>query len=309
MSGFKILKSGLFSTIQDLGRDGYTHLGITPSGAMDEYAYRWSQKLLGDVDGNALEILLSGLTLQATAPTTIAVCGADLDFRINGISQAIWQTHTIKENDILSFEKKNSGMRTYLAVKGGFSVQKYENSFSTTLKEHKGKQVKTGDTLPFHVTHHSEVKRVSDKYIPNYPSHMTLRIVLGYQHKAFTTSQKKKFFSSTYTLTPQMNRMGYTLQGEAIIPNHNSSSSDGIISEGISFGAVQIPPDGQPIILLKERQTIGGYPKMGSVIPSDCFKLSQLPIGAIVRFEAISIEDAQEEMKVFYGFFNKDKKK
>ena len=299
MSGFKVLKSGLFTTIQDLGRDGYTHLGITPSGAMDEYAYRWSQKLLADVDGNALEILLSGLTLQATAPTTIAVCGADLDFCINGISKPIWQTYAIKENDILSFEKKNSGMRAYLAVKGGFSVQKYENSFSTTLKEHKGKQVKTGDTLPFHATHHSEVKRVSDKYIPNYPTHMTLRIVLGYQHNDFTASQKEKFFSSTYTLSPKINRMGYTLQGEAIIPSH-----DGIISEGISFGAVQIPPDGQPIILLKERQTIGGYPKIGSVIPSDCFTLAQLPIGATVRFEAIPLEDAQEEMKAFYGFFD-----
>ena len=299
MSGFKVLKSGLFTTIQDLGRDGYTHLGITPSGAMDEYAYRWSQKLLADVDGNALEILLSGLTLQATAPTTIAVCGADLDFCINGISKPIWQTYAIKENDILSFEKKNSGMRAYLAVKGGFRVQKYENSFSTTLKEHKGKQVKTGDTLPFHATHHSEVKRVSDKYIPNYPTHMTLRIVLGYQHNDFTASQKEKFFSSTYTLSPKINRMGYTLQGEAIIPSH-----DGIISEGISFGAVQIPPDGQPIILLKERQTIGGYPKIGSVIPSDCFTLAQLPIGATVRFEAIPLEDAQEEMKAFYGFFD-----
>lgn len=305
MNGFKVLKAGLFTTIQDLGRDGYTHLGITPSGAMDEYAYRWSQKLLGDVDGNALEILLSGLTLQATAPTTIAVCGADLDFRINGTTQAIWQTHTIKENDILSFKKKNSGMRTYLAVKGGFSLPKYEKSFATTIKENKGKQIQKGDTLPYTVIQSSEVKRVSDKYIPNYPTHMTLRIVLGYQHKHFTASQKEKFLSSTYTLTPEMNRMGYTLHGEAIISDHDSSSCNGIISEGISFGAVQIPPDGQPIILLKERQTIGGYPKMGSVLPIDCFKLSQLPIGAIVKFETISIEDAQKEMKVFSYFFNK----
>ncbi len=296
MSGFKVLKSGLFTTIQDLGRDGYTHLGITPSGAIDEYAYRWSQKLLADVDGNALEILLSGLTLQATAPTTIAVCGADLDFCINGISKPIWQTYAIKGNDILSFKERKSGMRAYLAVKGGFSVQKYENSFSTTLKEHKGKQLKTGDILPFHETQSSEVKRVSDQYIPNYSTHMRLRIVLGYQHTDFTTSETEKFFSSTYTLTPKINRMGYTLQGEAITP-----SQDGIISEGISFGAVQIPPDGQPIILLKERQTIGGYPKMGSVLPIDCFMLSQLPIGSTVKFEMIDIEEAHVEMRAFYS--------
>ncbi len=302
MSGFTVLSGGIFATIQDLGREGYTHLGITPSGAMDEYAYRWSQKLLGDVTGNALEILLHGLTLQATAPTTIAICGADLDFHINGIAQPIWQTHQVKQNDILSFEQRRSGMRAYLAVKGGFHTKSYENSFSTTLKEHKGKKVGKGDTLPFTPKQSRQIVRVPQKYIhiyPTCPSHLTLRTLLSYQHNYFSKAQKKKFFSTDYTLTPQMSRMGYKLEGEPIIP-----TKEGIISEGITYGAIQIPPDGQPIILLKERQTIGGYPKIGSVIPSDCFTLAQLPIGATVRFEAISLEDAQEEMKGFYRFFD-----
>ena len=299
MSGFKVLKSGLFTTVQDLGREGYTHLGITSSGAMDEYAYRWTQKLLDDVDGNALEILLSGLTLQATAPTTIAVCGADLDFFINGISQSIWQTHNIKEKDILSFKKRKSGMRAYLAVKGGFDVPKFQGSYATTLKEHKGKKLENGDTLLFTPSQSMIRRRVAQKYIAIYPKHLTLRIVLSYQHHYFTELQKEKFFSTNYTLTPEMSRMGYKLQGEAMIP-----SKGDIISEGITFGAVQIPPDGQPIILLKERQTIGGYPKIGSVLPSDCFMLAQLSIGATVRFESISLEDAQEEMRKFYNFFD-----
>ena len=106
---------------------------------MDEYAYRWSQKLLGNEDGNALEILLAGLKLQATAPTTIAVTGADLDFCINGISQPIWQTHHIKAGDILSFEKKRSGMRAYLAVSGGFDVPKYQESYAPHSKKTKAK--------------------------------------------------------------------------------------------------------------------------------------------------------------------------
>ena len=296
---FKVLSPGILTTVQDLGRQGYTHLGITPSGAMDEYAYRWNQKLLGDKDGNALEILLNGLKLQATAPTTIAVCGADLDFCINGTSQPIWQTHKIQTGDILTFQKRISGMRAYLAVKGGFNVEKFEGSYSTTLKEHKGTQLKVGDTLPFNPTTTYEVKRVSQKHIPNYPTHLTLRIVLGYQHKNFSKEEKEKFFSSSYTLTPEMSRMGYKLQGEAI-----KTSKKGIISEGISFGAVQIPPDGQPIILLKERQTIGGYPKMGSVLPSDCFMLSQMAIGSSVRFEVISENEGQEVMKAFYSFFD-----
>ena len=296
---FKVLSPGILTTVQDLGRQGYTHLGITPSGAMDEYAYRWSLKLLSDKDGNALEILLNGLKLQATAPTTIAVCGADLDFCINGTSQPIWQTHKIQTGDILTFQKRISGMRAYLAVKGGFNVEKFEGSYSTTLKEHKGTQLKVGDTLPFNPTTTYEVKRVSLKHIPNYPTHLTLRIVLGYQHKNFSKEEKEKFFSSTYTLTSEMSRMGYKLQGEAI-----KTSKKGIISEGISFGAVQIPPDGQPIILLKEKQTIGGYPKMGSVLPSDCFMLAQIAIGSNVRFEVISENEGQEVMKAFYSFFD-----
>lgn len=299
MSGFKVLSGGIFSTIQDLGRQGYTHLGITPSGAIDEYAYRWSQKLLDEIDGNALEILLSGFKLQVTAPTTIAVCGANLDFRINGISQPIWQTHQIKADDILSFEKKRTGMRAYLAVKGGFEVPKYQESYATTLKEYKGSELKKGDTLPFTASQNTPVKRLQEEYMPNYTDYLTLRIVLSYQHDYFTEAQKEKFFSNTYTLTPQIGRMGYKLHGDAMIP-----SKGGIISEGITFGAVQIPPDGQPIILLKERQTIGGYPKIGSVLPIDCFTMSQLSIGATVSFSPISVEEAQCEMKKFYSLFN-----
>jgi len=295
---FKVVKSGIFTTIQDLGREGHTHLGITSSGAMDEYAYRWTQKLLDDVEGNALEVLLAGLTLQATAPNTIAVCGADLDFCINDTPQPIWQTHRIKENDILSFKKKKSGMRAYLAIKGGFTVQKYEDSFSTTLKENKGKKLEVGDTLPFSSTMMENTRRVPKKNIPHYPKHITLRIVLGYQHEQFSIEEKEKFFSRTYTLTPQMSRMGYKLQGKPI-----TSTKKGIISEGIRFGAVQIPPDGQPIILLKERQTIGGYPKMGSVLPSDCFILAQLTIESRVLFEVVGVDEGQEIMRDFYGIF------
>ena len=183
---FKILSSGLLTTVQDLGRQGYTHLGITPSGAMDEYAYRWSQKLLDNKDGNALEVLQSGLKIQATVPTTISVCGADLDFRINGISMPIWKTHQIQTDDILSFEKKRSGMRTYLAVKGGFDVPKFQESYATTLKEHKGKKLEAGDTLLFSPSQSTLTKRVPQKYIPNYPNHLTLRIVLSFQHNYFS---------------------------------------------------------------------------------------------------------------------------
>ncbi|MFT7879093.1 MAG: biotin-dependent carboxyltransferase family protein [Sulfurimonas sp.] len=299
MSGFEVLHGGILTSVQDKGRDGHTHCGITPSGAMDEYAYLWSQKLLDNHGGNALEILLSGLKLKATAPTTISVCGADLGFHINGSPLPIWQTHQVYPGDILTFEHKKKGMRAYLAVKGGFEVPVFEGSCATTLKENKGKKLEKGDILPFSPSTSREIRRVADKFLPRYPDTLTLRIILSAQHHYFTEKQQEEFFTHRYTITPQISRMGYKLQGEAMVP-----STGGIISEGITFGAIQIPPDGQPIILLKERQTIGGYPKIGSLLPIDCFRLAQLPIGAKVTFEPIKIEEAQKEMRAFYRFFS-----
>lgn len=295
---FEVVAGGVLSSIQDSGREGYTHMGITNSGAIDEYAYRWSQKLLDNHTGNALEILLSGLKLKATASTIVAVCGANLDFRINGVSQKIWQTHHIYRGDTLSFYRQKSGLRAYLAVKGGFNVKKVHSSSATTLKEGIGHSLKQGDTLPFTPAKTEATRHVPQRFIPKYEKHLTLHLLLSYQQSFFSKEHKETFFNTDYTLTPKISRMGYKLKGNPVTP-----SQSGIISEGITLGAVQIPPDGQPIILLKERQTIGGYPKIGTVLPIDCFSLAQLPIGATVRFKAIGIEEAQKKMRAFYDFF------
>ncbi len=285
---FKILNAGLFSTIQDRGRYGYTHLGITTSGAMDRYAYYWSQRLL-DQEINALELMV-GLKLEVMVPTTIAITGADLDFRINETPMPIWQTHTVKVGDRLSFSRRKNGVRAYLAVAGGFQAPQYYGSYATTLKEGFGARCSAGEYLYYNSTSSSIPKRLSRPYLPHYPQkELCLRVVLGYQEKAFSPEAKAEFFSSIYRLTPQSDRMGYRLRGASI-----SSTTQGIISEGIAYGAIQIPPDGQPIVLLNERQTIGGYPKIGSVIPTDCYRLAQLPLDGCVSFEPISLESAQK---------------
>jgi biotin-dependent carboxylase-like uncharacterized protein len=245
-----------------------------------------------------LEILLSGLKLRATASTTLAVCGANLDFRINDKKQPIWQTYHILEGDIISFHQQTKGLRAYLAVKDGFHVEKVYGSYAATLKEGISQKLSKGDFLAFTPTQAKETRHIPEKFISRYPKHLTLNIILSYQHNFFSEEQKEKFFNTDYEVTPQISRMGYKLKGARITP-----SKGGIISEGITFGAIQIPQDGQPIILLKERQTIGGYPKIGSVLPSDCFKLAQLPIGSIIRFKEICIGRAQKEMKEFYRFF------
>ena len=291
-----MIKSGLFSTIQDQGRYGYAPLGRTTSGAMDEYAYLWGQKLLNNHYANAIEVMV-GLELEATKPTTISVTGADLNFCLNAQPMPIWQTFNIKKGDRLSFPKRVSGQRAYLAVKDGFTIKKEYGSYATTLKEKLGSKLQKGELLPFHASTSQELKRLKPAFIPRYTHHLTLHLLLTYQNDSFSEEEQKKFFNSNYQITLQSDRMGAKLQGEAITPKIT-----GIISEGIAFGAVQIPKDGQPILLLKERQTIGGYPKIGTVLASDCFKFSQLSVGDTINFKAIGLEEMREKMLTFYKY-------
>jgi len=290
LKGFKILHGGLFSTIQDQGRFGYTHLGMTQSGAMDQYAYKIGQKLLNNHIANAIEIMV-GLKLEVQTTTSIAITGADLNFKINGILYPSWQTYAVKEGDLLSFDRRISGQRAYLAVEGGFHVPKHYGSYSTTLKEGFGKKLEKNDILPCESTKVIHTKRLKSELIPDYNQPLTLRLLPSYQNHYFSKEEQEKFFSSEYEITMESNRMGAKLKGEAILTEKTN-----IISEGIAFGSVQIPKDGQPILLLNERQTIGGYPKIGTVLGIDCYRFSQLNIRAKVRFRQVNFTHIQEKL-------------
>lgn len=301
--GFKVLNAGILTLVQDKGRFGYNALGVTTSGVMDEYAYYYANKLLdNDLNENCLEILFTGLTLQASHDCTISITGADLSLCINENYYKPWQSITIKAGDILKFNKSIVGQRAYLSVKGGFIINKAFNSVSTTLKEGlggiEGRAIKKEDVLQYNSSLNAVPKRLKKEFCPNYDEPVILRVVLGYQEETFSKEEKEKFFTKEFAVSNDNNRMAIKLKGESIL-----SSIEGIISEGISFGAIQIPKDGQPIVLLKERQTIGGYPKIGSVLSIDCFKLSQVKPNSCVRFEEISLEKAQEKVKTFYSQF------
>jgi len=301
---FKVIKAGIFTTLQDRGRFSFTHLGVTNSGVMDEYATLAAHKLLdNNLNDNILEITFSNVELQANVQTTLCVTGAKCEFYINDEQKTTWQTHEIKKDDIVKIGKILEGQRVYLAVKNGFDIKKEFGSNSTTIKESlggiSGLQIKNGDILPYSQNDETIANRWHEEHIPTYSKELTLRVLLSYQEDSFSSKEKEKFFNSTYTVTPDFNRMACKLKGEVI-----ASSLDGIISEAITFGSIQIPKDGQPIILLKERQTIGGYPKIGSVISIDCFKLAQMKIGSIIKFEEIDITTAQEKLKDFYSTFN-----
>jgi len=301
---FKVIKAGIFTTLQDRGRFSFTHLGVTNSGVMDEYATLAAHKLLNNnLNDNILEITFSNVELQSNENTTICITGAICELYINDKLKKTWQTHTIHKDDNIKVGKILEGQRVYLAVKNGFNIPKEFGSNSTTIKESlggiSGTQIKNDDILPYIKNDEIITNRWKEKYIPSYTNELTLRVLLSYQEDSFDSEEKEKFFNSTYTITPDFNRMACKLKGQII-----KSSLEGIISEAISFGSIQIPKDGQPIILLKERQTIGGYPKIGSVLSIDCFKLAQMKIGSIIRFEEVNIVNAQEKLKDFYSIFN-----
>ncbi len=303
MKGLIVEKSGIFTLIQDIGRYKYTHLGVSPCGFLDEYAAFWANRLLSNnLESNLLEIAFSNIVLKTTIDTTISLTGAFCEFFINDIQKKPWRSYNIKAGDIIKIGKFFSGSRVYLAVKNGFEIKEEFGSTSTSIKESlgglNGDKLKNGDFLPISSTSFIVEKRVKRDLIPSYEEELTLRVILSYQHESFSKKEQDKFFNSTFDVTSDFNRMACKLKGEKIL-----SSLNGIVSEGISFGSIQIPKDGHPIILLKDRQTIGGYPKIGTVLSIDCFKLAQAKIGSKIKFDKIDIKNAEKKLKDFYSIF------
>lgn len=299
MSGFKIIKTGIIPLIKDNGRFGFAKIGICNSGANDEYAYNIINLLLGnDKNSNVLELSFSGLVLEALEKTTIAIAGADFSFSINEKALKPWQTYKVLKGDILKFSKKLFGEKAYLGVKGGFILKKELGSCSTSLKEGFGTILKKDMILAFKKDKFISTKRLKKEFHPNYEEILKLRVVLSYQENSFDEKNKNIFFNTTFTLSNESNSMGAKIDGAKI-----KSKLEGIISEGISFGAIQVPKDGRPIVLLKQRQTIGGYPKIGSVLSIDCFKLAQSKAGTKIIFEKIEQKEAITKLRKFYQSF------
>lgn len=306
LQGLRVRTPGILSMVQDLGRFGYQHLGVTTGGAADEHAFLWANRLLCNPANSAvLEICFGGLQLEAQVTTRIAVTGTNLQASLNGVALAPWQSFNINPGDHLQLGYAKSGVRAYLAVQGGFLVEPTLGSVATVTREclgglnGRGSPLQEGDCLPCSAADPSWATRVPPRFIPAYGQPLTLRVIEGQQHRLFDRDDLERFYSTTYQITDQSDRMGVRVSGAPLWPK-----VDGIISEGVSFGTVQVPPDGQPIILLKDRQTIGGYPKLGTVLPLDAFALSQRQPNTSLRFEPIELQDAQRIMRRFYRFYD-----
>ncbi|QKQ24033.1 biotin-dependent carboxyltransferase family protein [Candidatus Ruthia endofausta] len=297
---FKVIKSGFLATIQDYGRFDHAKHGMSRCGVMDEHAYSWANYLLNNAfDDAVLEITFGAVELEAQLDVLIVVTGADLDFKINHKSAAIWHSIQIHKGDTLSWNSPKSGIRTYLAVKNGFDAKVLFGSKSVNLREHISTKISQGKTLDYTESFDTRERLIPIQYIPNYNKDITLRLLPSYQFNEFSVSQRDLFFNQTYQITNDSDRTGCRLQGAPIDLKQTK-----MISEGMSYGSVEITTNGLPIILLKDAPTIGGYPKIGTVFSLDLAKLAQKQPNDHLRFELININEAQEERVVFNQFFN-----
>lgn len=302
----QVLHSGLLTTIQDIGRFGLQKYGVIVSGAMDSYSLRLANLLVGNRENEAvLEITLYGTTLQFDEDTLIAITGGDFMTTIDGIIAPIWRPVLIKKKSILKFNSAIKGSRAYVAFAGGINIPEIMGSKSTYLRAKiggfEGRALQKGDRLPIgelnklnkELVKHLETNTVNwsinfNEFI-SFKQDKVIRVLKGTEFDRFDKESQKTFLEQPYSITIQSDRMGYRLEGPPISLSENFE----LLSEGVTFGTIQIPSSGQPIILMADRQTTGGYPKIGQVITGDLPSLAQLQPMSTIRFKEITLEEAE----------------
>ena len=298
---FKILDPGLLTTVQDRGRYGYQRYGVPVSGAMDQFALRMANLMVGNgQNAAALETTVQGPKIEFHTSTWIAVTGADISPEVDGQPVQMWESLEIEEGSVLEFGDLRDGMRAYIAVRGGIDVPVVMGSRSTYLKGSfgglEGRALKAGDILSTLSADPDTAlpKRLPKNYTaPVYGGIHRLRVVMGPQDHEFDPNALSKFLTVRYRVHPDSDRMGYMLDGSKI--EHREGAD--IVSDGNPNGAVQIHGDGIPRILLADRGTTGGYTKIATVISVDLSGLAQALPGQSVSFRQVTVEEAQEALR------------
>lgn len=293
-----VLKPGILSLLQDEGRLGQQQLGLTSGGPMDPEAFYWANRLCDNADNStAIEVTLGGLLLQFNCYNRVAFGGAAMPLSLNGETLQNWRSFCVTPGDILAVGHASKGCRGYIAIGGGFQVAPVFGSTSTVVREGigglNGRALEAGDEIACRSDTSDHCWQLPEAQQPRYSNWLTLRVLPGYQNQSFSRDQQTLFFQNSYYLTQECDRMGYRLGGPPI-----NSSLKGILSEGVCLGAIQIPPDGQPIVMMNDHQTIGGYPKIGSVLSLDLARLAQLKPGDKVNFAAITLESAHKALRL-----------
>ena len=293
------VKAGLLTTVQDAGRWGYQAYGMPVAGAMDRYAYRMANLLLDNPDGAAaLEMTLLGGVYRFHADIWVALCGADMDATLNGAPVANWSAFSVTAGSELALGFATAGCRAYLAVQGGIDVPLVLGSRSTYTRAGvgglNGKALTDGCRLTAGSTGSRGPARILPRLlVSSFPEEIGLRVLLGPQDDLFTAAGREAFFAGTYTVSPEADRMGYRLEGPAV----EHIGKPDIVSDALCQGAIQIPGHGMPIVMLADRQTTGGYPKIGTVIGPDLRRLAQAKPGDRVRFLPCSDAEAVDALR------------
>lgn len=278
---FKVVKSGVYSSIQDRGRFGFRKFGVPVSGPMDAEAFRLGHRIIGnDETETALELFLGGLTLEVLTDHRIVITGADLGAIIDGQEAPIWKTFSINKGQILSFPKPIDGSIAYIIPEGGFSVKKFLGSKSSYYKGEIGDPINQGTILYGNSMKQENFNRgLLEEFIPTYEQEISIELFESPHMKLFKQSSIDSLLTNPYTLRGG-DRMGYFFNG----PPLEFIASGDIVSEATQFGAVQVPTNGQPIILMADSQTIGGYATIGTIVRDDLAKVAQLRNGGKIRF-------------------------
>jgi antagonist of KipI len=309
----RFLRAGVLTTVQDLGRQGYQRYGVPVSGAMDTYSLRVANAVVGNAaDDAGLELTLEGPAIEFDAPALIAISGADLGPHAGDNPVPMLRPVWMAAGSRLEFAAARAGSRAYLAVAGGIDLPAVLGSRSTYLRAAlggiEGRALRRGDTLA-----------AGEVSSPRYPklkalalqsktgfaaphwaasvhperlarSPQVLRFVPGRHWETLPPESRTRFMGSEYRISPDSDRMGYRLQGASL----GQPNSADLLSEGVAFGTIQLPPDGNPIVLMADRQVTGGYPRIGDVASVDLGLAAQLKPGDRVRFERISLTQAQQ---------------
>lgn len=304
--GFRVSRAGPLALLQDAGRFGVRHLGVTQGGPADLHAWGWANRLAGNPWGTAvLEVTFGGLELVAERDMTIALTGADLGIRHNLQTAPRWRTLAINAGDTLTFGTPVNGLRAYLAVAGGFHGDSVLGSVACVVREQLGGFDRQGNTLREGemLTVNQLEATPADQAAPeseqrDYRQPTTLDLLPGAQIAAFSGKSLFDAFNAEWRVDQRADRMGVRLTGPRL-----QCAISTLVSEGISLGAVQVPPDGQPIALLNDRQTIGGYPRLGNLTPLAASRLAQCLPGQTLRFRAIGIDRALGHHRRFLQTF------
>jgi biotin-dependent carboxylase-like uncharacterized protein len=296
---FLVIEPGSLSTVQDRGRFGWQSLGVPVSGVLDSYSAQAANCLVGnDKDAAVLEMTVNGTTLAVLRSACLAVTGAEVSVKVNSRVRACWESFHVQPGDLIRIGQVSKGCRMYLAVSGGIDVPLVMGSRSTSvgtgLGGFCGRALHKGDILSVDGPQCLPAPaRVPEVYIPELSKEIVLRCIPGPQDDFFD-HLSSSLYGSEYTVTARADRRGVRLEGPVV--HHGLDSPGRVLSEPSLSGNIQVPGDGQPIVLLVE-QTVGGYAKAATVISSDLPRLAQAVPGNFVRFQAVSLEEAH---RIFY---------